>query len=288
MHTERFAPSPTGELHLGHAFSAALAWHAARAAGGRFLVRMEDLDQSRVRPHFAEQILADLTWLGLNWDGPVLHQSTRLATYRAALERLAARGLIYACTCTRRDIAEAASAPQEGAPAGPDGLVYPGTCRGRPHRPDEPAATRLDMRRAIAELGGRGALAKLGFTELDAGPAGETGEIRLDADALVDGTGDVVLRRRDGMPAYHLAVVVDDAWQAVTHVTRGRDLFPATPVHRLLQALLGLPVPQYRHHRLIRDAQGKRLAKRDHAHSLARLREAGQSARDVLHELGVG
>ena len=288
MHTERFAPSPTGELHLGHAYSAAVAWRAARAAGGRFLVRMEDLDRSRSRPHFAEGILADLAWLGFGWDGPVVHQSTRMPAYHAALDDLAARRLTYACVCTRRDIAEAASAPQEGVPPGPDGPVYPGTCRGRRHVAGEEAATRLDMRRAIEALGGPEAVAALTFTELDEGIAGEAGAIPLDPEALVAGTGDVVLSRRDGTPAYHLAVVVDDAWQGVTHVTRGRDLFPATPVHRLLQALIGLPTPEYRHHRLVRDAEGKRLAKRDHAHSLARLREEGWSPGDVLRHLGLG
>ena len=288
MHTERFAPSPTGELHLGHAYSATVAWRAARAANGRFLVRMEDLDRSRWRPHFAEGILADLAWLGLHWDGPVLHQSTRLPAYRTALEDLTDRGLTYPCVCTRRDIAEAATAPQEGVPPGPDGPVYPGTCRGRPHVPGEDAATRLDMRRAIEALGGPEAVAALAFTELDEGIAGEAGAVRLDPEALVAGTGDVVLSRRDGTPAYHLAVVVDDAWQGVTNVTRGRDLFPATPVHRLLQALIDLPTPEYRHHRLVRDAEGRRLAKRDHAHSLARLREEGWSPGDVLRHLGLG
>lgn len=288
IHTERFAPSPTGELHLGHAFSALVGWQAARQAGGRFLVRMEDLDQSRVRPAFAAGILADLAWLGLDWDGPVLHQSGRLDAHRAALGALAARGLTYACTCTRRDIAEAASAPQEGAPSGPDGPVYPGTCRGRAPVAGAPAATRLDMRRAIAALGGPAAVTALAFTELDEGPNGETGPIRLDAEALVEATGDVVLARRDGAPAYHLAVVADDAWQGVSHVTRGRDLFAATPLHRLLQALLGLPGPHYRHHRLIRDSEGRRLAKRDDAHSLARLRAEGWSPTDVLRHLGFG
>lgn len=288
MHTERFAPSPTGELHLGHAYSALVGWRAAKAVGGRFLLRMEDLDRSRVRPEFTEGILADLAWLGLDWEAPVLFQSTRLAAYGAALGALAAQGLTYACTCTRRDIAEAASAPQEGVPPGPDGPVYPGTCRGKSAPPGEAVAIRLDMRRAIAALGGTRAVARLAFTELEEGPGGETGSIRLEPEALVHGTGDVVLSRRDGTPAYHLAVVVDDAWQGVTHVTRGRDLFPATPVHRLLQALLGLPVPRYRHHRLIRDAEGRRLAKRDHAHSLARLREEGRSAGDVRRHLGLG
>ncbi|HUF87660.1 MAG TPA: tRNA glutamyl-Q(34) synthetase GluQRS [Thermohalobaculum sp.] len=287
-HTERFAPSPTGELHLGHAYSALVGWRAARRAGGRFLLRMEDLDRSRVRPKFARGILDDLAWLGLDWDGPVVCQSARLAAYRAALADLTARGLTYACTCTRRDIAEAASAPQEGVPAGPDGPdgpVYPGTCRGRAHAAGASAATRLDMRRAIAALGGAAAVGALAFTELAEGPGGESGEIHLDPQALAEGTGDVVLARRDGTPAYHLAVVVDDAWQGVSHVTRGRDLFSATPLHRLLQALLGLPAPRWRHHRLIRDAHGRRLAKRDHARSLATLRAEGWSPAEIIRSL---
>jgi glutamyl-Q tRNA(Asp) synthetase len=288
-YTDRFAPSPTGELHLGHAFSALVGWREARTAGGRFLLRIEDLDQGRSRSEFVEGVTRDLAWLGIEWEQPVLFQSARLPAYRAALERLTGLGLTYPCTCTRRDIAEAASAPQEGAQlSGPDGPVYPGTCRGRAYLPGEPAATRLDMRRAIAALGGPGGVSALHFRELDAGPGGESGEVRLDPEALAAGTGDVVLARRDGAPAYHLAVVVDDAWQGITHVTRGCDLFPATPIHRLLQALLGLATPLYRHHRLIRDAQGTRLAKRDHAHSLAQLRADGWQPGDVLHHLGLG
>ena len=288
MHTERFAPSPTGELHLGHAFSALTCWRAAQAAHGRFLLRMEDLDRGRVRGAFVEGIYRDLAWLGLRWEEPVLFQSTRLPAYQAALDALAARGLTYACVCTRRDIAEAASAPQEGAPVGPDGPVYPGTCRGRPHRSGETAATRLDIRRAIAAVGGPAAVAALGFVELDSGPGGETGAIRLDGEALVEGTGDVVLSRRDGTPAYHLAVVVDDAHQEITHVTRGRDLFAAAPLHRLLQALLGLPTPAYRPHRLIRDEAGRRLAKRDRARALATLHAEGWAPADVSARLGLG
>ena len=291
-YTDRFAPSPTGELHLGHGFSALVGWRAAQAAGGRFLLRIEDLDQGRSRPEFVEAIYRDLAWLGVEWEQPVLFQSARLAAYRTALDRLTGLGLTYPCTCTRRDIAEAVAAPQEGVlssgpPNGPNGLVYPGTCRGRAHQPGEPAAIRLDMRRAIAVLGGPAAVAALHFRELDAGPDGETGDIRLDPEALTAGTGDVVLARRDGASAYHLAVVSDDAWQGITHVTRGRDLFPATPFHRLLQALLGLATPVYRHHRLIRDARAKRLAKRDRAHSLAQLRADGWQPAGVLHRLGL-
>ena len=291
MYTDRFAPSPTGELHLGHAYSALVGWRAARAAGGRFLLRIEDLDQGRSRPEFVEGITRDLAWLGIAWEQPVLFQSTRLPAYHAALDRLTRLGLTYPCTCTRQDIAEAVSAPQENGysagPAGPDGPVYPGTCRGRSHRPGETAAIRLDMDKAITALGGPDAVAALHFEELDAGPSGETGEIHLDPEALIAATGDVVLARRDGAPAYHLAVVIDDADQGVTHVTRGRDLFSATPVHRLLQALLGLATPAYRHHRLIRDASGKRLAKRDHANSLAQLRSEGWQPEDILRRIGL-
>lgn len=270
---------------MGHAFSALTGWRAAREAGGRFLLRLEDLDQTRSRPEFIEGIYRDLDWIGVDWDGDVVFQSDRLPAYSEALNQLTRMGLTYPCHCTRRDIIEAVSAPQEGAvPIGPDGLVYPGTCRGRIDLPDGPAAIRLDMARAIEAVGGAETLS---FKEIGRGPAGETGMISLDPQALFAGTGDVVLARRDGAPAYHLAVVVDDAWQQVTHVTRGCDLFSATPIHRLLQALLDLPTPAYRHHRLIRDAEGKRLAKRDKAHSLAQLRAEGWTRQDVLARLGL-
>ncbi len=292
-HVERFAPSPTGLLHLGHALSAWLGWQAARRAGGRFLLRIEDLDQGRVRPEWAVAIMRDLAWLGISWDGAVLHQSDRMQAYAFAIADLAARRLTYACTCTRRDIADALSAPQEGVDTqgpgaqGPDGPVYPGTCRGRFRLTDGPHAVRLDMAAAIEALGGGAAVDRLAFTELDRGPDGEAGEIGLSADRLIEECGDIVLGRRDGAPAYHLAVVVDDAAQGVTHVTRGRDLFPATAVHRLLQALLGLPTPLYRHHRLVRDAAGKRLAKRDDARSIAAYRAAGLVPAKVLALAGI-
>ena len=284
-HVDRLAPSPTGALHLGHAFSALTAHDAARRAGGRLLLRIEDLDRARSRPAHVAAILTDLAWLGIAWDGPVLHQSTRRPAHDAALARLHARGLIYPCVCTRRDIAEATRAPQEGA--GPDGPVYPGTCRAAPPDPTRPAALRLDMGRAIAALGGPDRVAALCFEETGAGPAGETGRIALDPAALRARIGDVVLRRKDGAPAYHLAVVVDDAHQGVTHVTRGQDLFAATPLHRLLQALLALPVPVWHHHRLIRDASGRRLAKRDDARALATLRAAGATPESLRRRLGL-
>ncbi len=280
---ERFAPSPTGRLHLGHAFSALTAHDAARAAGGRFLLRLEDLDRGRVRDAFAAGILADLAWLGIAWDGPVLRQSTRGAAYGAALSRLGAAGLVYACRCTRRDIQAAAAAPQEGA-EGLEGPVYPGTCRGLGLPPGPGHALRLNLGQAIVTLGGASAVGRLLYEELG---AGLPGRVALSAEALAAAAGDVVLARRDRTVAYHLAVVVDDAHQGVTHVTRGADLAPATPIHRLLQALLGLPAPIYRHHRLIRDAEGRRLAKRDDARALATLREAGATPAEIRRLVGL-
>ena len=287
MVTERFAPSPTGLLHLGHAYSAYQAWSTARLAGGRFLIRLEDLDRARTRPEYVEAIFEDLAWLGLDWDEPVLRQSTRGEAYREALEQLASMDLTYRCTCTRRDIAEALAAPHERPAAGPDGPVYPGTCRGATHEADQPHAVRLNVGRAIEVLGGPEVVTRLSFMEIGSGEAGETGRIMLDPDALIEQAGDIVLSRRDGAVAYHLAVVVDDAFQQISHVTRGRDLFEATPIHRVLQALLRLPVPTYRHHRLIRDETGKRLAKRDDARAIATYRAHGYSADAVLNMVGI-
>jgi len=281
IRVERFAPSPTGRLHLGHAFSAITAHDAARAGAGRFLLRIEDIDAGRCRPEYEAGIVEDLAWLGLRWDAPPLRQSTRLPAHAEALARLRAMGLLYPCACTRADIAAAMSAPQEGAGAA---APYPGTCRGREGVGDDgrPVALRLDMARALA-LAGPG----LWFEELGAGPDGETGRIALDPDALLATVGDVALARKDLGTSYHLAVVADDAWQGVTHVTRGRDLFAATPLHRLLQALLGLPSPRWRHHRLIRDAAGRRLAKRDDARALAALRAGGATPQDIRRMVGL-
>ncbi|MEO1687116.1 MAG: glutamate--tRNA ligase family protein, partial [Pseudomonadota bacterium] len=222
---ERFAPSPNGRLHLGHAFSALTAFDAAQKTGGRFLLRIEDLDRSRARAEHEAAILEDLAWLGLSWEEPVMRQSRRGPAYRAALTRLALAGLLYPCTCSRRDVAEAARAPQEAAtgeaplPEGPDGVAYPGLCRNGPGVRDAPHALRLDMRRAVEALGGADAVAQLETYEIGTGPKGETGRRPLDADWLVRRCGDVVLSRKDGEAAYHLAVVVDDAAQGVTHVT---------------------------------------------------------------------
>lgn len=278
----RFAPSPTGWLHLGHAFSALVAWERAQAAGGRFLLRIEDIDRARCRADYAAAIFEDLAWLGLSWPEPVMRQSARLPAYAAALDRLVHLGLVYPCRCTRADIRAALTAPQEGA--GPDGPVYPGTCRGRRWQdrgPDD--ALRLDMARAVAHLGGPATLGRLIWEE-----TGEAaGQHPLDATALTGTTGDVVLARRDIGTSYHLAVVVDDAAQGITEVVRGADLAPATPLHRLLIALLGLPVPRWHHHRLIRDESGRRLAKRDDARALRTLRAEGATPADIRRRVGL-
>lgn len=268
----RFAPSPTGRLHLGHAHAALFAWTLARRAGGRFLVRIEDIDRTRCRPEFTAAALDDLAWLGLDWEAPVRMQSTHLPEYRAALDALAARGLLYPCFCTRAEIAREVAA-SAGAPHGPDGPLYPGTCRLLPQsvRGDriaagEPYALRLDIAAACDAVRG-----PLWFEDLSVG--------RVRAEPLQ--FGDVVLARKDSPASYHLCVSHDDARQGVTLVTRAEDLRAATHLHRLLQALFGWPTPVYAHHTLLRDAAGRRLAKRDGAPTLASLREAGMSAAAV-------
>ena len=270
----RFAPSPTGLLHLGHAFSALTAQARAAAAGGVMLLRIEDIDTPRCKPEFEAAIFEDLRWLGLEWPEPVLRQSERLQHYRAALDRLIAQELCYPCRCTRRDIRAAQAAPHGPAPA------YPGTCRGRSMAEAGPQdAIRLDMARAI-EVAGPG----LGFVET--GPE-RAGWHALDAAALCGGLGDVVLARRDIGTSYHVAVVADDAAQGITEVVRGMDLFDQTPLHRLLQALLGLPAPVWHHHRLIRDADGRRLAKRNDARAIRRYRAEGWTPERLRARLGL-
>ncbi|MCC5986492.1 MAG: tRNA glutamyl-Q(34) synthetase GluQRS [Pararhodobacter sp.] len=277
--TTRFAPSPTGPLHLGHAYSALTAWDLARTGGGQFLLRIEDIDQPRCRAEHEQAIYDDLRWLGLTWPEPVLRQSDRMESYAAALERLAAMGVSYACTCTRADIRAALSAPQEGAAViGPDGPVYPGTCREAGHLA-EGAAIRLNMKAALARLD-----APLRFAET--GPL-FTGEHVVSADHLITNVGDIVLARRDIGTSYHLSVVLDDAAQGVTLVTRGADLFEATAIHVLLQRLLGLPQPEWHHHRLIRDEEGRRLAKRDDARAIARFRADGVSPAEIRAHIGL-
>jgi glutamyl-Q tRNA(Asp) synthetase len=261
----RFAPGPTGLLHLGHAHSALTGWHRARDAGGRFLVRIEDIDPGRCRPAYEAAILEDLAWLGLDWDGPVRRQSEHLADYAAALARLEADGLLYPCFCTRSAIL-AEIAAMGGAPHGADGPLYPGTCRRldpaeRAARiaAGEPYALRIDGAAAAARTG----------------PLRWRDEIAGLQDARPDLVGDAVLGRKDSPASYHLAVTVDDAIQGVTRVTRGADLFQATHLHRLLQALLGLPVPVWHHHALLCDEDGRRLAKRSDARTIARYRQDG-------------
>lgn len=279
----RFAPSPTGPLHLGHAYSAILAHTRAKSAGGQFLLRIEDGDPARCRPEWEDLIYQDLDWLGLDWQRPVWRISDRTADYSAALDRLTDMGLTYPCSCTRRDIAEAHGAPQGDLPIGPDGVIYPGTCRKRHGTHAGPNdAIRLDMARAIALLGPDRRL-----TYRETGPYG-TGIHFIDLDALQTKVGDVVLFRRDtGMAAYHLTVVVDDAAQGITEAVRGADLIPATQIHRLLQALLGLTTPDYHHHRLICDEAGKRLAKRNDAKAIRKYRDEGLSPADVRQLIGL-
>lgn len=284
--TTRFAPSPTGPLHLGHAYSALVAAGIADQNDGIFLLRIDDIDQSRARAEWETQIYDDLEWLGLNWPRPCRRQSEHLTDYHAALHRLWDMGLLYPCTCSRRDIAQAASAPQEGAPLlGPDGVIYPGTCRPKApmtgHMPD--AVLRLDMARALKRLSG----VRLAFHEDGAGPDGQTGAITLDPDTLIKTVGDVVLARQNMGSSYHLSVVVDDAAQNITYVVRGSDLFSATAIHVVLQHLLEVPTPTYQHHRLIRDENGKRLAKRDNARAIATLRDEGLQPSDIRALIGL-
>jgi glutamyl-Q tRNA(Asp) synthetase len=277
----RFAPSPNGFLHLGHALSALLNFERARASGGRFLLRIEDIDATRCRKEFEDKIYDDLAWLGLAWEEPVRRQSEHLADYAAALGRLEASGLVYASFESRADIARLVAEREAHAvwPRDPDGApLYPG-CRAaltpaERHRrisAGEPYAIRLDVEAAMAAAG------PLSWREQGTGPDGETG--RLAADPAV--WGDVVLARKDTPTSYHLSVVVDDALQGVTEVVRGQDLFAATAVHRLLQALLGLAEPAYRHHRLVRDADGRKLSKSSHATALQSLRRAGSTPEDI-------
>jgi glutamyl-Q tRNA(Asp) synthetase len=251
----RFAPSPTGKLHLGHAWSALQAFDRARAAGGRLLLRIEDIDEGRSRAEFVDGIYEDLRWLGLDWDGVVVFQSQRSALYSDALERLHALGVTYRCWCTRAEIAASAGAPQ-----GERASIYPGTCRSRtPPADPRPHCWRLDMEKAVALAG------PLVWHDEAAGKIVARPHLQ----------GDVVIARKDALASYHLAVTVDDAAQGITHVVRGNDLFEATHVHRLLQEMLGLPTPRYHHHQLVIGDDGERLAKRRASPTIAALRERG-------------
>jgi len=272
----RFAPSPTGELHLGSAYSARVAWQWAREAGGRFLVRVEDTDIRRCRREYETAMLEDLRWLGLDWDGEVRRQSDHFADYGRVLDELDGRGLIYPCFCTRADIAReiaAASSAPHGAPHGPDGPLYPGTCR---HLSNEERqrrvadgvefCMRLDAARAAEQAG------PYAFVDETQG--------RIEGQPLL--MGDFVIARKDTPTSYHLAVTVDDHLQGVTLVTRGEDLLPSTHVHGLLQKLLGYAAPQYAHHRLLTDPTGRRFAKRDKDLTIRALREAGKTPQEVF------
>ena len=267
MIVTRFAPSPTGFLHLGHAFAAL----TAARAGERFLLRIEDIDTTRCRPEFEDAIYEDLAWLGLDWEMPVLRQSERFEAYRTALDALQSQGLLYPCFCTRAEIAAEIARASE-APHGPEGPVYPGTCRHLSEEQREariasgaPYALRLDSQKAASIIGA------LVFEEHGAGPEGEHGTIAVEPLLF----GDVVLARKETPASYHLCVVVDDAFQGVTLVTRGNDLFAAAHIQRVLQMLLGLPAPEYAHHKLILDGSGKKFSKRDSAATLRDLRANG-------------
>ncbi len=296
----RFAPSPTGRLHLGHAYSALKAYDLARSGGGRFLLRIEDIDPGRTREDFVDGIIEDLRWLGIDWDGEILRQSQRLPLYAEALERLKAMGLVYPCFCTRAEIAASAAAPQ-----GDDGPVYPGTCRTltaaeRAARIEEPHCWRLDMAKALTLV----TQAPFVLSEVEGRAANDTCGARASIRLSTNGSelqwwdetagwiaadpapqGDVILARKDAPTSYHLAVTVDDAAQGVTDIVRGQDLFAATHVHRLLQALLGLPTPLYHHHPLLTGPDGERLAKRRNSPSLADLRAGGADPAELVAAL---
>jgi glutamyl-Q tRNA(Asp) synthetase len=289
----RFAPSPNGYLHLGHALSALLNFDMAQRSGGRFVLRIEDIDAARCRLEYEAAIYEDLAWLGLRWEEPVLRQSARLGAYEAALGQLDAMGLIYPSFESRAEIAHLVADRDRAGPwpRDPDGVpLYPGCAKNlsgaeRQWRRDAgaPFALRLDMAAALALAGRRGCTTPLRWAEIGAGSSSETHTVVADPAAW----GDVILARRDVPTSYHLSVVVDDAHQGVTHVVRGQDLFHATSLHRLLQALLGLPQPVYHHHRLICDAEGRKLSKSTRATGLRELRAAGATPADIRRAVGL-
>jgi glutamyl-Q tRNA(Asp) synthetase len=283
----RFAPSPNGYLHLGHAYSALRNFGLARNAGGRFLLRIEDIDPTRCKPEFETAIYEDLAWLGIAWEEPVRRQSRHLADYRGAVEKLSAEGLVYPSFESRAEVARLVAQREVNArwPRDPDGApLYPGAAkllspgeRARLLESGAPYALRLDVAAACARAG------DLGWIEHGEGPAGETGAVP----ARPESWGDVILARRETPTSYHLSVVIDDALQGVTEVVRGQDLFWSTSVHRLLQALLGLPQPAYRHHRLLLDGAGRKLSKSTEATGLRELRGAGMTAADIRRLVGL-
>jgi glutamyl-Q tRNA(Asp) synthetase len=283
----RFAPSPNGYLHLGHAYSALLNFQLARQAGGRLLLRIEDIDVTRCKPEFEAAVLEDLAWLGIAWETPVRRQSEHLADYRDALEKLSAQGLVYPGFESRAEIARLVAQRDKNSlwPRDPDGApLYPGAAKS--HSSAEraallesgaPYALRLDMAAACARIG------DLNWTELGEGPDGETGVVV----ARPEGWGDVILARKETPTSYHLSVVIDDALQGVTDVVRGQDLFWSTSVHRLLQRLLGLPPPRYRHHRLVLDGSERKLSKSTAATGLRELRAGGATPADIRRLVGL-
>jgi glutamyl-Q tRNA(Asp) synthetase len=279
--TTRFAPSPTGYLHRGHAFSALTAWRAAREAGGRLLLRIEDIDRERCRPEYEAAIVEDLAWLGIDWDGPVRRQSDYLEEYAIALSLLIQQGMVYRCFRTRREVMEDIGRAPEAGEAAPfrGGPLDEADEEARLRR-GEPYAWRLSLDAAHRLLGP--AWGALAFVEQGRGPDGEHGLVRAEPERL----GDIILARKDLGVAYHLAVVLDDAVQEVSHVIRGEDLFEQTHIQCLVQALFGLPAPTYRHHRLILRPDGKKFAKRDTGETLRALREAGMSAQELRRDLG--
>ncbi|MEP3917687.1 tRNA glutamyl-Q(34) synthetase GluQRS [Ascidiaceihabitans sp.] len=284
----RFAPSPTGPLHLGHAYSALLAHDMAVAQNGEFLLRIEDIDQSRARPEWETQIYEDLEWLGLSWSPNVMRQSDRFAAYDEALDALWAQGLLYPCTCSRRDIANALSAPQEGYPThGPDGVIYPGTCRLDDHQISGPrpkgAVMRLNMTLATSCAHQDNALSSYRFKDMNKDPQ----VVVFTSQDVTTNVGDIVLSRKDMGTSYHLSVVLDDVSQGITDVIRGADLFEATQIHVVLQRLLSSPTPTYHHHKLIRDNTGKRLAKRDDARAISKFRREGYTPEDIRKMVGL-
>jgi glutamyl-Q tRNA(Asp) synthetase len=281
MIKERFAPSPTGLLHLGHAFSAITAYNAAYSANGQFYIRIEDIDTQRCKDEFVQAIFEDLKWLGLSWMPEVIYQSNRMGAYNMALQKLIDLGLCYPCTCTRKDIKAALSAPQEGVDKSPS--VYPNICRDKNFdTAQDQYAIRLNMEKAIEALGAK----KLDLIYIEQSIEGKKHNA-VDPNYLIDQIGDIVLARKDIGTSYHIAVVVDDAYQNFTHVTRGADIKPETPIHCLLQALLGYSTPIYHHHKLIRDTEGLRLAKRSDSKAIRKFRDEGYAPEDIYQMIGL-
>ena len=280
----RFAPSPTGPLHLGHAYSAILAHDFAKARGGEFLVRIEDLDQSRSRSEWEIKIFDDLKWLGLSWITPIMRQSQRTSSYEIAINKLSEKDLLYPCKCSRKDVRDAVTAPQTEFKIieGPDGLIYPGTCKYQKYSNENVAenALRLDMSKASSRC------ITINNQNIKMNGSRENKNI-IKTSQFIENIGDIVLSRKSMEVAYHLAVVVDDEAQGVSHVVRGLDLKPATNIHVLLQNLLGYSSPYYLHHKLIKDGTGKRLAKRDDAKSISKFREQGAKPADIRAMVGL-